>query len=66
MHPKPITLDRFKQISHFIAHENGFGCVQNQSYWKMEIILQILAQMKMVLDAFKTNLYTDANKLVNL
>jgi hypothetical protein len=36
------SLDRCKQISQFIADENGFGCVQNQSYWKMEIILQIL------------------------
>ena len=59
-------LDRCKQISQFIAHENGFGCVQNQSYWKTEIILQILARVKMVLDASKTNLYTDGNKLVNL
>jgi hypothetical protein len=23
MHPKPIPIDRFKQISQFIAHENG-------------------------------------------
>jgi hypothetical protein len=49
------SLDRCKQISQIIAHENGFGCVQNQSYWKMEIILRILALMKMVLDASKTN-----------
>jgi hypothetical protein len=49
------SLDRCKQISLFIAHEKGFGCVQNQSYRKMEIILQILAPMKMVLDASKTN-----------
>jgi hypothetical protein len=27
----------------------------NPSYWKMEIISQILALMKMVLDASKTN-----------
>jgi hypothetical protein len=49
------SLDRCKQMSQFIAHENGFGCLQNQSYWRMEIILQILALMKMVLDASKTN-----------
>ena len=59
------SLDRCKQTSQFIAHENGFGCVQNQSYWKMEIILQILALMKMVLDASKTNPYKNANKLAN-
>ena len=32
----------------------------------MEIILQILVLMKMVLDASKTNPYTNANKLANL
>jgi hypothetical protein len=52
---KNQSLDKCKQIIHFVAHENGFRCVQNQSYWKMEIILQILALMKMVLDASKTN-----------
>jgi hypothetical protein len=39
----------------YLAHENGFGCVQNQSYRKMAINLPILAVMKMVLDASKTN-----------
>jgi hypothetical protein len=34
----------------YVAHENGFGCVQNQSYRKMEIYLPILAVMKMVLN----------------
>jgi hypothetical protein len=56
MHPKPIPRQmQTNIISQFIADENGFGCFQNQSYWKMEIILQILALMKMVLDASKTN-----------
>jgi hypothetical protein len=49
------SLDRCKQISRFIAHENGFGCVQNQPCRKMQINSQILARMKMVLDASKTN-----------
>ena len=51
MHPKPIP----RQISQFIAHENGFGCIQNQTYRKMQINLLILAPMKMVLDTSKTN-----------
>jgi hypothetical protein len=54
MHTKP-TLMQMQQISQFIADGNGFGCVQNQSYMKMEINLPILALMRMVLDAFKTN-----------
>ena len=50
------VLDKCKQISQFIAQGNGFGCVQkNQSYQKMEINLPILALMKMVLEASKTN-----------
>ena len=28
---KTNTLDRCKQTSQYIAHENGFGCIQNQS-----------------------------------
>ena len=35
MHPNQ-SQDKCKQISQFIAHENGFGCFQNQSYWKMK------------------------------
>jgi hypothetical protein len=49
---KPIP----RQICQFIAHQNGFGCVQNQTYRKMQINLPILAPMKMVLDTSKTNL----------
>jgi hypothetical protein len=66
MRPKPILLENGNHFTDFSANENGFGCVQNQSYWKMEIILQILALMKMVLDASKTNSKTNANKLANL
>jgi hypothetical protein len=55
MHPKPIPIDKCKQIRQFIAHENGFGRVQNQPCRKMQINSQILARMKMVLDASKTN-----------
>ena len=50
------SLDKCKQISQFIAHENGFGCVQNQPCRKIQINLPILALVKMVLDASKTNL----------
>ena len=28
---KTNPLDRCKQTSQYIAHENGFGCIQNQS-----------------------------------
>jgi hypothetical protein len=49
------SLDKCKQIRQFIAHENGFGRVQNQPCRKMQINSQILARMKMVLDASKTN-----------
>jgi hypothetical protein len=50
------SLDKCKQIGQFIAHENGFGWVQNQPCRKMQINLRILAQVKMVLDASKTNI----------
>ena len=42
------SLDKCKQITRFIAHENGFRCIQNQPYRKMQINSSILALMKMV------------------
>ena len=49
------SLDICKQLTQFIAHENGFGCIKNQTYRKMQINLPIIAPMKMVLDVSKTN-----------
>ena len=39
----PIPIDRCKQISQFIAHENGFGCIQNQSLDRCKQISQFIA-----------------------
>ena len=49
------AVEKCNQITQFIVHENGFGCVQNQPYRKMQINSPILALMKMVLDVSKTN-----------
>jgi hypothetical protein len=48
------TLDRCKQISQFIAHEKGFGCIQNQSIDRCKQISQFIAHEN-GLDASKTN-----------
>jgi hypothetical protein len=40
---KTNTLDRCKQISQYIAHENGFGCIQNQSLDRCKQISQFIA-----------------------
>jgi hypothetical protein len=62
---KNQSLDRCKQISQFIAHENGFGCVQIQSVDRCKQTSQYIAHEN-GFGASKTNPYTDANKLVNL
>ena len=38
-----VSLDRCKQISQFIAHENGFGCVQIQSVYRCKQTSQHIA-----------------------
>ena len=38
-----IAIDRCEQISQFIADENGFGCIQNQSLDRCEQISQFIA-----------------------
>ena len=40
---KTNTLDRCKQTSQYIAHENGFGCIQNQSLDRCKQISEFIA-----------------------
>jgi hypothetical protein len=55
MRPRSILYENENELTDLSAYENGFGCIQNQSYRNLEINLPILALMKMVLDASKTN-----------
>ena len=43
---KTNTLDRRKQTSQYIAHENGFGCIQNQSLDRCEQISRFIAHVR--------------------